>query len=170
MVARASKISDGLGAKNRSLMMGAVVRDMLIGTIPFAGAVINAFYRANTRNAIMLEKILVERVKLASSDSEEKLEIYDPHDDVLDEEPRRPHPREGRTDSAAVQYEYHSSKKSKSLPVRTRNDDLRGSTRDRNHRRRDDSSPQPVNHRASRSHAERHGGGPGGRFVSARDL
>ena len=65
MVVRAGKISGGLGARNHAAMTLNVGRDFAIGAIPFAGAIIDMFYRANTRNSNMLEKILIERAKKA---------------------------------------------------------------------------------------------------------
>ena len=75
MVLRAGKVSGGLGKRNHALMTMNVGRDFAIGAIPFVGAVVDMFYRANTRNSNLLEKILVERAKKLHLDLEPG---YDP--------------------------------------------------------------------------------------------
>ena len=60
----AMKVSPG---KDKDLLKGKMVMniiiDFAIGLVPFLGDIADTFFRANTRNAIALEKMLNERVK-----------------------------------------------------------------------------------------------------------
>ncbi|KAL4968865.1 DUF4112 domain-containing protein [Aspergillus stella-maris] len=54
-------IDGGLPSKLRAQMMMNIVLDFFIGLVPFVGDLADAAYKANTRNAIALEKYLREK-------------------------------------------------------------------------------------------------------------
>ena len=49
--------------KLRAVMISNIMLDFLVGLVPFLGDVANALFRANTRNAVALEKMLNNHVK-----------------------------------------------------------------------------------------------------------
>jgi hypothetical protein len=55
------QVEGGLPANVKSKMMINIVLDFAIGLVPFLGDVASAFFRANTRNAVVLEKYLREK-------------------------------------------------------------------------------------------------------------
>lgn len=57
------QIEGGLPASIRVKMMLNIIFDFVIGLVPFAGDLIDAVFRANTRNAILLEEHLREKGK-----------------------------------------------------------------------------------------------------------
>ena len=60
----AMKVSPGKDReKLRATMMMNIAIDFAVGLVPFLGDVADAFFRANTRNAVALEKMLNNRVK-----------------------------------------------------------------------------------------------------------
>ena len=60
----AMKVSPGKDRdKLRAVMVSNIMLDFLVGLVPFLGDVADAFFRANTRNAVALEKMLNNRVK-----------------------------------------------------------------------------------------------------------
>ena len=59
------KVEHGLDPSILSKMIMNVVIDFLIGLVPFIGDLADAFFRCNTKNAVLLEKYLDERAKKA---------------------------------------------------------------------------------------------------------
>ncbi|KAK9468371.1 ph domain-containing protein [Lipomyces arxii] len=57
----AAMVDGGLPGWLQSKMMANIVIDFMIGLIPFAGDVIDVLYKANSRNALLLEKFLRDR-------------------------------------------------------------------------------------------------------------
>jgi hypothetical protein len=57
------QIEGGLPGSLRMQMMFNIVLDFAIGLVPFAGDMADALFRANTRNAVLLEKHLREKGK-----------------------------------------------------------------------------------------------------------
>lgn len=55
------KIEGGLPSSVRSKMMFNIMLDFLIGLVPFLGDLADAVFRANTRNAVELERYLREK-------------------------------------------------------------------------------------------------------------
>ncbi|OJD25943.1 hypothetical protein ACJ73_02682 [Blastomyces percursus] len=56
-----NKIEGGLPAGLRMRMHFNIVIDFFVGLIPFIGDLADAIYKCNTRNAVLLEKLLKER-------------------------------------------------------------------------------------------------------------
>ena len=54
-------VDDGLPATVKSKMVMNVVVDFFIGLVPFVGDIADFFYRANTRNVILLEEHLTAK-------------------------------------------------------------------------------------------------------------
>lgn len=54
----AQQVEGGLPADIKSLMMFNIIIDFAIGLVPFLGDIADALFRANTRNAVILEKHL----------------------------------------------------------------------------------------------------------------
>ena len=69
----ASKIDGGLPAALKSRMMLNIMLDFAVGLIPFLGDLADAVFRANTRNAWLLEEYLIKKAeeerKLAAGNS-----------------------------------------------------------------------------------------------------
>ena len=57
----ASKIDGGLPAALKSRMMLNIMLDFAVGLIPFLGDLADAVFRANTRNAWLLEEYLIKK-------------------------------------------------------------------------------------------------------------
>jgi hypothetical protein len=55
------QIEDGLPAAVRTKMMINIIVDFVIGLVPFVGDIADAAFRANTRNALLLEQHLREK-------------------------------------------------------------------------------------------------------------
>lgn len=63
IVKRAGKVDGGLPKILYARMMWNIMLDFGIGLIPFVGDIADAFYRANTRNAWLLDAYLTEKAK-----------------------------------------------------------------------------------------------------------
>lgn len=61
VVRKCEEIDGGLPPRLRMMMLVNVVIDFIIGLVPFIGDVADAVYKANTRNAVILEKHLREK-------------------------------------------------------------------------------------------------------------
>lgn len=61
VVRKCEEIDGGLPSRLRMMMLINVVIDFIIGLVPFVGDIADAIYKANTRNAIILEKHLREK-------------------------------------------------------------------------------------------------------------
>lgn len=57
----AEKVEGGIPNWHRTQMMGNIAIDTGLGFIPFLGDIIQAIYKGNTRNVIILEHLLAER-------------------------------------------------------------------------------------------------------------
>ncbi len=55
------QVEGGLPANVKSKMMINIVLDFAIGLLPIIGDMMDALFRANTRNAVVLEKYLREK-------------------------------------------------------------------------------------------------------------
>lgn len=58
-----SKVEGGLPSSVKSKMMFNIIVDFVIGLVPFVGDIADAAFRANTKNAIVLEEYLREKGK-----------------------------------------------------------------------------------------------------------
>lgn len=63
IVTQASRVSGGLEHKIRKKMVKNVILDIVIGLTPMLGDVADIFFRCSTKNANMLEEMLLNRVK-----------------------------------------------------------------------------------------------------------
>lgn len=61
VVRKCEEIDGGLPSRLRMMMLINVVIDFIIGLVPFVGDIADAIYKANTRNAVILEKHLREK-------------------------------------------------------------------------------------------------------------
>lgn len=61
VVKNCEDIEGGLPSRLRTTMLINVIIDFIIGLIPFLGDVVDAVYKCNTRNAVILEKHLREK-------------------------------------------------------------------------------------------------------------
>ena len=198
MVVRAGKISGGLGARNHAAMTLNVGRDFAIGAIPFAGAIIDMFYRANTRNSNMLEKILIERVKKAqlhpnasyesslregSPDSQDRFE-RNPPPQLRDKQHDRAHtqrasepthtkrantaPSKGNVHKPRGEYDFNDP----NAPLSSRGNSKKSETgaRDGGRSYTDLDQDRYASRDPRRDRAQESSGRHGGRFVSAKDL
>ena len=64
IVTQASRVSDGLDGKLRSKMVANVILEIAIGLTPVLGDFADIFFRCSTKNANLLEEMLLTRVKL----------------------------------------------------------------------------------------------------------
>lgn len=79
----AMKVSPGKDRdKLRTTMVMNIIVDFVVGLVPFLGDVADALFRANTKNAVALEKMLNDRVKAsekrvaAQSDDDRNSHVY----------------------------------------------------------------------------------------------
>ena len=70
IVRSSHKVSNGLDPGIRNKMMMNIILDVLIGLTPVLGDIVDIFFRANTKNAILLEDMLKKRVKKAMAEAE----------------------------------------------------------------------------------------------------
>ncbi|KAK3989487.1 hypothetical protein QBC44DRAFT_84025 [Cladorrhinum sp. PSN332] len=63
LIKKASKVDGGLPKRIYSMMFANIMLDFAIGFIPLLGDVADLFYRANTRNAWLLDAYLTEKAK-----------------------------------------------------------------------------------------------------------
>lgn len=61
VVRNCQEIEGGLPSHLRMMMMINVLIDFVIGLVPFIGDIVDAVYKCNTRNAVILEKHLREK-------------------------------------------------------------------------------------------------------------
>ncbi|PGG96742.1 hypothetical protein AJ79_09470 [Helicocarpus griseus UAMH5409] len=61
VVSTCSKIDGGLPSAIQMRMLFNIVFDFFVGLIPFVGDLADAMYKCNSRNAVLLEKVLRER-------------------------------------------------------------------------------------------------------------
>ncbi|KAI9840409.1 MAG: hypothetical protein M1837_001622 [Sclerophora amabilis] len=71
-------IEGGLPASLRTKMYLNVALDFVIGLIPFAGDLVDALYRCNTRNAIALEEYLRDEARKQSKQQGQRPALVDP--------------------------------------------------------------------------------------------
>jgi hypothetical protein len=74
------QVEGGLPTAIKSKMMFNVALDFLVGLVPFVGDVCDALFRANTRNAALLEAYLREQGKKNLRKSGQPLPAIDPSD------------------------------------------------------------------------------------------
>lgn len=104
------KVDGGLPASLGIRMMMNIAIDFVVGLVPFAGDLLDAMFRANTRNAILLEEHLREKgrqnLKKAGkpipTDDPSRADFFDNHPEpdpqVVAEPPSRHHSTNVRTD------------------------------------------------------------------------
>ncbi|KAL6721790.1 hypothetical protein ACLMJK_000895 [Lecanora helva] len=93
IVKTAGKVSDGFDGSQRLVMYSNIFKEVGIGLFPVLGDILDGFFQANTRNAAVLEKMLIDRVK------GEKLRIENDHS------PARNHASERRNRNGHVRTE-----------------------------------------------------------------
>ena len=69
VVATCTKVEGGLPNGIKMQMLFNIALDFAIGLIPFVGDLADALYKANTRNAVLLEKHLREKGRKALGNS-----------------------------------------------------------------------------------------------------
>ena len=75
----AKKVEGGLDKSVESKMWLNVMLDFAVGLVPFLGDFADAFFRANTRNAVELERMLIRRRDKALADVEKAYQPSHPH-------------------------------------------------------------------------------------------
>jgi hypothetical protein len=86
------QVEGGLPASVKSKMMFNIVLDFGIGLVPFLGDIADALFRANTRNAVELEKHLREKGARTLKAQGHNALPYDPTDpDEFDRQMREEH-------------------------------------------------------------------------------
>ena len=65
VVRSAQKVSGGLDSGVQARMYSNITIDFVLGLVPFLGDVADAVFRANTKNAALLEEMLMKRVRAA---------------------------------------------------------------------------------------------------------
>lgn len=104
----AQQIEGGLPADIRAMMMFNIIIDFVIGLVPFLGDVADALFRANTRNAIILENHLRKKGAAALKAQGKPAPTIDPSDPVefdrhIEElPPTPPESREGASAAGAT--------------------------------------------------------------------
>ncbi|KAL9630359.1 MAG: hypothetical protein Q9164_006457, partial [Protoblastenia rupestris] len=88
IVRSSHKVSNGLDPGIRNKMMMNIILDVLIGLTPVLGDIVDIFFRANTKNAILLEDMLKKRVKKAMAEAE-KTGRYEPRNNRYEEDDTR---------------------------------------------------------------------------------
>jgi hypothetical protein len=79
------QIEGGLPKDVQAKMMFNIILDFAVGLVPFVGDLVDALFRANTRNAVVLEKFLREKGAKALKDHNQRPPSIDPTDpDVYD--------------------------------------------------------------------------------------
>lgn len=63
LVRLAQQVDGGLPVAELSKMMSNIVFDFVLGLVPFLGIIAGALYRANSRNALILEHFLTHRAR-----------------------------------------------------------------------------------------------------------
>jgi len=80
-----TKVEGGLPADVKSKMMFNIVIDFAVGLVPFLGDIADALFRANTKNAVVLENHLREKGQKALKAAGHNSPVMDPTDpDVFD--------------------------------------------------------------------------------------
>ena len=72
------QIEGGLPAALRMQMMMNIIFDFFLGLVPFLGDLVDAMFRANTRNAILLEEHLREKGKKHLKETGQPIPAVDP--------------------------------------------------------------------------------------------
>ncbi|CZT41069.1 uncharacterized protein RSE6_00751 [Rhynchosporium secalis] len=74
------KVEGGLPSDVKSKMMFNIVIDFAVGLVPFLGDIADALFRANTKNAVVLENHLREKGLKAMKASGQTVPVVDPTD------------------------------------------------------------------------------------------
>jgi len=132
------KIDGGLPTSVKSRMMFNIIIDFVIGIVPFAGDIVDAAFKANTRNAALLEQHLREEGRKNLKKSGLPVPAIDPSD-----------PEQFDRLQAQDPPEYVSNPPSRNPSMSERSRHSRSRSRDR---RRDDRpiEPEPARVRESR--------------------
>ncbi|EWZ35065.1 hypothetical protein IWW34DRAFT_847503 [Fusarium oxysporum f. sp. albedinis] len=132
------KIDGGLPTSVKSRMMFNIIIDFVIGIVPFAGDIVDAAFKANTRNAALLEQHLREEGRKNLKKSGLPVPAIDPSD-----------PEQFDRLQAQDPPEYVSNPPSRNPSMSERRRHSRSRSRDR---RRDDRpiEPEPARVRESR--------------------
>jgi len=87
------QVEGGLPASVKSKMMFNIIIDFAVGLVPFVGDIVDAVFRANTKNAILLEDHLREKGARTLKAQGRPLPAVDPSDpDVFDRQDSSPPP------------------------------------------------------------------------------
>lgn len=85
LVRKANQVDEGLPNALRARMMLNIIIDFAVGLIPFIGDVADGFYKANTRNAWLLEVYLTKKAQTKRGEGIAGLEV--PQADVGNPQP-----------------------------------------------------------------------------------
>ncbi|KAM0349309.1 hypothetical protein ACHAPU_003718 [Fusarium lateritium] len=127
-----TEIDGGLPTSVKSRMMVNIVIDFVIGIVPFAGDIVDAAFKANTRNVVLLEAHLREVGRKNLKKSGQPVPVIDPSD-----------PDEFDRLQAQEPPEYVSNPPSRNASMSGRRHRSRSRSRSRD-RRRDDRPVEPV--------------------------
>lgn len=87
-----TKVEGGLPADVKTKMMFNIIVDFAVGLVPFLGDIADALFRANTKNAVVLENHLREKGAKALKAAGHNSPVIDPTDpDVFDSQLRDEH-------------------------------------------------------------------------------
>ncbi|KPM46197.1 hypothetical protein AK830_g322 [Neonectria ditissima] len=139
-----NQIEGGLPSSLKARMMANIALDFVVGLVPFVGDVADALFRANTRNAALLEAYLREQGKKNLRQSGLPLPATDPSD-----------PDEFDRMQSETPPEYTSQPPSRYESMSERPQRSRDHSRNRDHSRsrhheREPSEPEPARVRESR--------------------
>jgi len=88
-----NQVEGGLPNNVRSKMMFNIILDFAVGLVPFLGDVADALFRANTRNAVVLEEYLRKKGAKALQVQGQRIPTIDPSDpDEFDRQEHSPPP------------------------------------------------------------------------------
>lgn len=71
---KAQQIEGGLPTAIQTRMVLNIVMDFCVGLVPFLGDIADAIFKANSRNAWLLEEYLVNQARLGRENNPEKIE------------------------------------------------------------------------------------------------
>jgi len=117
----AQQVEGGLPADIRSKMVFNIILDFVIGLTPIIGDIFDAMFRANTRNAVVLEKYLRNKGAKALKAQGQAGLVVDPSDpdeyDRMMREEHGPPPQYDSSELASTQPNVPQSRPSQAVPA-----------------------------------------------------